>query len=255
MPITKKYKKIVIGNWKENPSTHEAAKNIVKNIKRVASQVTKTITVLCPPSVFLSDLGKGEQPYSKGAQDVSVFEGGSHTGEVSAEMLKDSGVEYTIVGHSERRKMGETDAMVASKIVALHFARVTAVMCVGEDNRDSGGQYLDILKNQIKHSLAGVEKKNLSHLIVAYEPVWAIGATQAMSPADVHETAIFIKKTLADLFGHDYVTKIPILYGGSVNFRNAGEIVGEGHVDGLLVGRESINPEGFNEILKVVDTI
>ncbi len=255
MPITKKYKKIVIGNWKENPSTHEAAKNIVKNIKRVASQLKKTITVLCPPFVFLSDLGKGEQPYSKGAQDVSVFEVGSHTGEVSAEMLRDCEVEYTIVGHSERRKMGETDAVVANKIVALHFAGVTAVMCVGEDNRDSGGQYLDILKNQIKHSLAGVEKKNLSYLAVAYEPVWAIGATQAMSGADVHETTIFIKKTLVDLFGQEYVTKIPILYGGSVNFRNAGEIVRDGHVDGLLVGRESINPEGFNEILKVVDAI
>lgn len=255
MPITKKYKKIVIGNWKQNPTTHEAAKNIVKHIKKTASELKKTITVLCPPFVFLQNLGKGEQPFSKGAQDVSVFESGSHTGEVSAEMLKDCEVEYTIVGHSERRKAGETDAMVASKIKALHFAGVTAVMCIGEDNRDSGGQYLDTLKNQIKHSLAGVEKKNLSHLVVAYEPVWAIGATQAMSGADVHETAIYIKKVLADLFGHEYVVKVPILYGGSVTFRNAGEIVKEGHVDGLLVGRESINPEGFNEILKVVDAL
>ena len=255
MPIIKRYKKIVIGNWKQNPSTHEAARTIVKNIKRVAASLQKTITVICPPFVFLNDLGKGEQPFSRGAQDVSVFESGSHTGEVSAEMLSDSGVEYTIVGHSERRKMGETDAMVADKVKALHYAGVTAVMCIGEDNRDSGGQYLNTLKNQIKHSLAGVEKKYLSHLVVAYEPVWAIGATQAMSPGDVHETALFIKKTLADLFGVEYVTKVPILYGGSVNFRNAGEIVGEGHVDGLLVGRESINPEGFNEILKVVDAL
>lgn len=255
MPITKRYKKIVIGNWKENPSTHESARHIVKSIKRMAGQLRNTITVLCPPFVFISDLGKGEQPFAKGAQDVSMFESGSHTGEISAEMLGDSGVEYTIVGHSERRKMGETDAMVAGKVRALHFAGVTAVMCVGEDNRDSGGQYLDTLKNQIKHSLAGIEKKNLSYLVVAYEPVWAIGATQAMSPADVHETAIFIRKVLADIFGQDYVTKIPILYGGSVNFRNAGEIVGEGHVDGLLVGRESINPDGFNEILKVVDAL
>lgn len=211
--------------------------------------------IMCPPLVFLSDLGKGEQPFKKGAQDVSIYDSGSHTGEVSAEMLRDSGVEYCIVGHSERRAMGETDEMVSKKIRALHDAGVTAVVCVGELERDPAGAYLDTLKNQIKNSLASVEKKNTSLLVIAYEPVWAIGATTAMSGADVHETGIFVKKTLADLFGHDYVAKVPILYGGSVTFRNADEIVREGHVDGLLVGRESVNPQGFNEILRVVDAI
>lgn len=255
MPITKRYKKIIIGNWKQNPNTHEAAKHIVKGVKKTIPKLLKTEVVLCPPLVYLSDLGKGEQPFSRGAQDVSVYDSGSHTGEVSAEMLRDSGVEFCIVGHSERRKMGETDEVVSKKVQELHRAGVTAVVCVGEEVRDPAGAYLDTLKNQIKNSLAGVEKKNTSLLVIAYEPVWAIGATAAMSASDVHETGIFVKKTLADLFGHEYVAKVPVLYGGSVTFRNAGEIVRDGHVDGLLVGRESVNPQGFNEILRVVDTI
>lgn len=254
---TKKNKKIIIGNWKENPNTHDAAKAIVKDIKKVASKLTKTEVVLCPPYVFLGHCTskKGSMPFFAGAQNVSVFESGSHTGEVSAQMLKDSGVSYVIVGHSERRKMGETDSDVSKKVQALHNVDIRAVVCIGEEKRDHTGAFLDTIKHQIKDSLIGVEKKNLENLVIAYEPVWAIGANAAMSTDEIHETSIFIKKTLADIFGHEYVSKIPVLYGGSVNFRNASQIVHDGHVDGLLVGRESVNPLGFNEILKSIDSL
>jgi triosephosphate isomerase len=120
--------------------------------------------------------------------------------------------------------------------------------------RDDQGAYLDFLKNQIKNSLAGFPKKSLSKLIVAYEPVWAIGAKEAMTPAIVCEMAIFIKKVLSDMYGQDEVASVPVLYGGSVNFRNAADIVKLGGVDGLLVGRESINMAGFPDLLKAVDS-
>jgi triosephosphate isomerase len=114
---------------------------------------------------------------------------------------------------------------------------------------------LDILKTQIKNSLNKVAKKNIGKLIIAYEPVWAIGAKEAMSPTDIHEMSLFIKKVLADIYGHDEALSTTVLYGGSVNFRNAGDIIIKGEVDGLLVGRESINSAGFTELLKVVDSL
>ena len=121
--------------------------------------------------------------------------------------------------------------------------------------RDSHAIYLETLKNQIKNSLVKVPKKLISQLIVAYEPVWTIGAKEAVEPAIIEEMAIFVRKVLSDIFGQENAIKTPILYGGSINFRNAPEIITRGKVDGLLVGRESVNTPGFVELLKAVDAV
>ena len=245
-------KKIVIGNWKMNPTTLEQAKKIIADIKKSAGKVKNVVVVACPPFPYVGLVGSKGQLFS-GAQNVHFEDSGAYTGEVSASILVDLGLKYVIVGHSERRKMGETSDVVAKKAAATAAAGMTAVVCIGESVRDAQGDYIEPLKEQIKQSLQGFTKKSLSKLIVAYEPVWTSGAKEAMTPALIHETVIFIKKTLADIFGQHETSNVPILYGGSVNFRNAADIITLGEVDGLLVGRESINPPGFADLLKAVD--
>ena len=130
---------------------------------------------------------------------------------------------------------------------------IKPILCFGEKERSEDGSHLDFLKNQIKNSLNKVSRKNINNLIIAYEPIWAIGAKDAMQPSDIYEMTIFIRKVLSDLYGHDDAVATPVLYGGSVNFRNASDIFIKGQVDGLLVGRESVNISGFKELLKAVE--
>jgi triosephosphate isomerase len=250
--MKKKY--IIAGNWKMNPQTVEEAKRIATQVKKVAIKTKKIETVACPPFVY-SNLIKVDDGFSLGAQDVYFEQAGSFTGEVSAEMLRSIGAKYVIVGHAERRKMGDTDVVVAQKLNAAVEAGIQPILCVGEKERDQNGDYLGVLKNQIVTSLGKLARKDVKQLVVAYEPLWTIGATSAMTPADVHETALFIKKVLSDTYGQEYALQVKILYGGSVTFKNAKDIVALGQVDGLLVGRESVNPEGFNLILKEIDAI
>jgi len=248
-------KKLVVGNWKMNPATLEEAKRIARKARRTAAGLARTEAVACPPFTFISAVAfKKKTPhFGLGAQTVSFEEGGPHTGEVGALMLKDIGVAYVIVGHSETRAAGDSDASIARRVKAVLDAGMTPILCVGEKSREESGAHFDFLKEQIKNSLAGIARHHGRDIVIAYEPVWAIGAKEAMKPEDVREMTIFVKKTFADIFGSDQGIKAPVLYGGSVNFRNAADIMRIGQVDGLLVGRESINIAGFTELLKAVD--
>ena len=259
----KRSKKIVIGNWKMNPANVAHAKRIIAATKKTSRTLERTTVVMCPPFPFITyalprgtGMTNSKDP-KVGAQDVYFEEGGAFTGEVSASMLADMGLSHVIVGHSERRKMGESSEVIAKKALAAASLGMVAVVCVGEDVRDQDGAYLNAIKEQIKGSLGGFSKKFITEgkLVIAYEPVWAIGAKEAMTPAAVHEMSIFIKKVLSDIYGQDEAVEVPILYGGSVNFRNAADIISQGDVDGLLVGRESVNQPGFSELLMAVDAL
>jgi triosephosphate isomerase (TIM) len=252
------HKKLIIGNWKMNPVTVEEAKKIAGRIKRIAPTLSSTETVIAPPLPFVTACSarKEIKHFHIGAQSASVETvRGPYTGEVSAEMLGDLGVEYVIIGHSEQRARGESDAIVARKIKAVIDAGLVPIVCVGEVARDESGAYLDVLKNQIKHSFADVPLASAKSIILAYEPVWAIGAAEPMKNEDIHESSIFVKKVFSDIFGADAGLKVRVLYGGSVNYRNAPDIISIGMVDGLLVGRESVNAPGFVGLLKAVDNI
>lgn len=241
-----------------NPGTLEEAKKIAGKARRLAGSLNNSEIVIVPPFPFIKSCisNKKTGHFHVGAQSVSTEPGvGPHTGEVSAAMLLDIGVEYAIVGHSEERAMGDSDDAVSKRLLAAVAAGMTAILCVGEKNRDEGGIYLEELKNQIKNSLANVPKKYVGKIILAYEPVWAIGAPEAMNPEQINETSIFVRKAFADIFGSDQGLKARVLYGGAVNFRNAYEIVTVGQVDGLLIGRESINMPGFAELARTVDRI
>ena len=237
---------------------------MARKFKKAAAKLVHTEAVICPPLPFITSCagrlapsGKLNAPhFHMGAQVASTQEeSGPHTGEVGAHMLRDIGVEFVIVGHSEQRKRGDTDDVVAARLKAVLDQGMTPILCVGESVRDESGAYLDALKNQIKASCGDLLKKSAKSIIVAYEPIWAIGAAEAMKPEDVYETSLFIKKVFADLFGADMGLKVTILYGGSVTYRNAPDIIAVGKVDGLLVGRESVNAPGFVEMLKAVDII
>ncbi|MCX6718960.1 MAG: triose-phosphate isomerase, partial [Candidatus Taylorbacteria bacterium] len=173
---------LVVGNWKMNPATVAEAKSIAKKIKTVSSRLQKTEAVICPPSAFISACAPrlSVRNFFIGAQSVSVESGvGPFTGEISIEMLKSLGIQYIILGHSEQRARGETSAMVSRKMKNALEAGITPVFCVGEMNRDQDGSYLEPLKAQIKESLEGIPKKYAKDIVIAYEPVWAIGAKEA----------------------------------------------------------------------------
>jgi len=247
----------VIGNWKMNPASLEDAKRIAKKTRSVAASLRHTEVVACPPFVFISAAAsrKPAEHFSLGAQSVSIAEGGAHTGQVAAAMLKSLGVEYVITGHSEERAGGDSDDAVSKRIVRVLESGMTAVVCVGEKSRDESGAHFDFIRDQIKNTFADVPLNKARSIILAYEPIWAIGAKEAMAPEQIYEMSIFVKKVFADVFGQESAMKLKVLYGGSVNFRNAAEIIGTGKVDGLLVGRESVNMPGFVELLKAVDRI
>jgi len=252
-----KQKKIIIGNWKMAPKSLVEAKAIFQENKKVANKMLNVQTVMCVPYIYLSELKKiaTGQRCSLGAQDVSFEKEEAHTGEISASQLKGVGVQYVIVGHSERRAAGESNEVVSKKVLVAINSGLTVVLCVGEKKRDENGECTKYVKTQLLESLAGVTKKNMENLIVAYEPVWAIGenAEREANPEDVLEMSIFIRKVLADAFDKKISENLPVLYGGSTNQKNAEGFFTEGKVNGLLVGRASLKPAIFTKIINIAN--
>lgn len=248
---------LVVGNWKQHPAGVDDAKRIARRTRLVAGRLAHTDVVACPPFPFLHVCAsrKPGASFHIGAQSVSVDDEGAHTGEVAAGMLRSLGAAYAIVGHSEQRAAGDSDETVSRRLARALSAGLTAILCVGEKARDESGAHFDIIREQIKGSLAGIPEGKARSIILAYEPVWEIGAKEAMPPEQIYEMSLFVKKAFADVFGPEAGLKVKVLYGGAVNFRNAAGIITTGQVDGLLVGRESVNMPGFTELLKSVDAI
>ncbi len=241
-----------------NPDNRKEALKIFEGIKK-SSQRRRSKVVVCPPFVYLSDISSGRLPksLSLGAQDCFWKESGSFTGEISPTQLADLRVEYVIVGHSERRAMGEEDEVISKKINALLSADLKPIICIGESRRDKDGEYLQFLESQLSFAFDEVTPVHLDKVIVAYEPVWAIGKTEeeAITGHSLHETVILIKRFLARKYGKERGFSVPVLYGGSVSPRNAEEILKEGNAEGLLIGRESLDPKSFSEIIDLADSI
>jgi len=247
-------KKIIVANWKMAPASFESAKKTFRAIKKTADKLHNVQTVVCPPVLYLRELGASVTGHRTvlGAQNAFWNEEEAHTGEHSPDMLVRVGAKYVILGHSERRALGESDVMIREKVRACLLSGLYVIACVGEKERDAHGGYTKFIANQVRQSLPKIKmgKQLLGNIIVAYEPLWAIGkkAKRAASVEDAVEATIFIKKTLVGIFGKDAVN-IPILYGGSVNDQNAGEFLEQESVNGLLVGRASLDPETFSRIL------
>lgn len=247
----------MIGNWKMNPTTIGDAKRLFVDIKKIARQ-HKTRVTIALPFPYIADLRKlvTGQFVSIGAQDAHFARSGTYTGEVSPLMLKSLGVSHVIVGHSERRASGETNEIVAKKLAAVLKAGMTPVLCVGEEKRDSSGKYLGVIEQQLRTAFTGVSQNQMTKVVIAYEPVWAIstgdGKGKTATPHDALEMKLFIQKFLTDKYTRKIAEKACIIYGGSVNAKNAKELLEEGQVDGFLPGGASLKPKELASILKTV---
>lgn len=238
--------------------SRKEARETVGGIKKVIAGLKKTNVVLCPPVVYLENLvGKKAGKLKFGAQDVYWEEKGAHTGSISPLMLAEAGAEYVIVGHSERRAGGESGEIINLKIKAAMKAGLGVVLCVGEKDRDTHGHYLKVLETQLKEALLKMPPRLSEKLIIAYEPVWAIGkdATGVETPEGFMHNAIFIKKILSKIVGKKRAMEVPILYGGSADAKNAESFLKDGGADGLLVGRASLSARDFGEILKIAEKV
>ena len=236
----------------------ETVKAFVTALKRRPQLLLKADVVIAPPFTLIPTLAQAvgkTKTIRIGAQTVAPLSEAKQTGGVSAKMLKVFGVSTVIIGHSERRSPpaggGESDDSIREQIKRTHEAGMTAVLCVGETERDPHGAHFGVIERQLSHVL---KDKVIGKLIVAYEPVWAIGKTagSAEQPSEIQEMVIFIRKTLADLLGRELGVKVPILYGGSVEGSNAKELLTDGGVGGFLVGHASSEVSSFIEIITAI---
>ena len=252
--------KLIVGNWKMYPKTLIEAKKIFTEEKKTARLLKKTKIVSCPPALFIEPLSRsalGTKAVSLGAQNCFFEDEGARTGETSPLQIASVGATYVILGHSERRALGETDEVIAKKAIQANKAKLTVILCVGEKKRDEAGTYFNEVREQMRKSLTGFPSDAVKRLVIAYEPIWAIGANaiRPATPHDFHEMSILIKRHLVEQFGKTAGFKVPILYGGSVDEKNAEGFLKEGAADGLLIGRVSLDSERFGTILKLADKL
>ncbi len=235
-----------------NPQTLIEAKRIFTTFKKTKRDDKGVAVVFCPPFTFINDLHKsytGNKIFF-GAQDVFWKEEGSYTGEISLKMLQSVGSKFVIIGHSERRSLGENETLIAKKLSETIKFGMNAVLCIGEPTRDINGKYLHILKEQIFSALENLDAVSLKKIIIAYEPVWAIGeGNTAMDTHDLYQTILFIKKQIIEKYDRKIGESISVLYGGSVDSENAFNLMKEGGIDGFLVGRNSLNAFEFAKII------
>ena len=247
-------KPIIAGNWKMNKTPSEARELVSALIPLVKD--AKCDVVVCAPAVdfaAVSEVIKGTN-IKLGAENMHWKESGAYTGELSAAMLKESGVEYVILGHSERRQyFGETDATVNQRVLAAVKAGLTPIICVGEKKEEREAGYTNALVTyQTQIALSGLTADEVKHVVIAYEPVWAIGTGKTPTPEDVEEVHAAVRKVLAKKLGKGVANKMRILYGGSVKPSNAKEFLSLPDVDGALIGGASLKAQDFLAIAKSV---
>lgn len=242
------FMKTIIANWKMYVGARECVELARATLSALGDREGSSEVVLCPPFVALADVGRiiAGSRVALGAQDVFWETQGAFTGEISVSMLKDSQVSRALVGHSERRALGETDAMVNKKIRALLAGGIIPVFCVGETalERDSGKAEETVIR-QLQEGLNGVSLQKEHRLFVAYEPVWAIGTGRRAEASDVVEIHKTIRKTVSDLLS----SPVSVLYGGSVDEKSASAFLREPEIDGVLVGSASVRADAFAGIL------
>jgi len=248
---------IVAANWKMHKTHLEAIQDVQKLSYMVDKQDTERVeVVVCPPFTALravqTIIEADKLPFALGAQDVHWEDKGAFTGEVSPPMLGALRVAYVIVGHSERRQhFGETDATVARKLRAVFRHDMTPILCVGEtDDQREAGRATEVVTAQIREDVSKVGPDEAARLVIAYEPVWAIGTGKACSPADAGEAIRAIRDVLETMFSTDVGETVRIQYGGSVKAGNVREFMTHPEIDGALVGGASLDPEEFALIVK-----
>lgn len=246
-------KTIIAGNWKMNKTSLEAI-DLTNALNRELSDVTDVDVVICPAFTVLSEINEllTDSNVKLGAQNLHWENSGAFTGEVSASMLKSVGCGYVIIGHSERRQyFGETNETVNKKVKAALKNGLAPMVCVGENLKErEQKETFDIVRNHIEGSLAGLTTEEMKNIIIAYEPVWAIGTGKTATPAQAQEVHAFIRELLLKIFGNAVAAETKIQYGGSVTPENIADLIAQNDIDGALVGGASLKAESFIKIVK-----
>ncbi len=241
--------KYLVANWKAYVTDKKEASILFKKTSEEAKKNYSEV-IICPPYTFLSDFKKGKNVHL-GVQNIFWEDKGAYTGEITLPMLKGFGVEYVILGHSERRAyFSETDEMINKKVKAVLKAGFKVILCVGEKERKEKNIIPEIVARQVRADLKRVPKNKLKNLMIAYEPIWAIGTGSSDTPENAYQAALYIRKTIAELYKNDKLGKnIKFLYGGSVNSKNILDFLNYIGIDGVLVGGASV---GYNEFKKII---
>jgi triosephosphate isomerase len=250
-------KKFVIGNLKMNlQSIEERAAYLVRMSEELKNKKLDDVEiVLCAPFVHLEGFKKWKnKKVKRGAQDVFFEEKGSFTGEISPLMLKNLDCEYVIVGHSERRKyFGENGAVINGKIQAALKMGLRPILCVGETLEErENDRAMQIITSQVTESLQMVSSTKMKHLVIAYEPIWSVGADVVPSSNEIMGAKLLIRKILHELVGKRSAEEVPIIYGGNVNAKTVYQVCLEAEMDGVLVGRDSLDPKEFVKIVEMI---
>lgn len=253
-------KNIVAGNWKMNLNFEEGVSLFSEIVNMVKDEVIgKQEVIVFSPFIHLNTISKladTANNVSIGAQNIHQAESGAYTGEISASQAKSVGAEYVILGHSERRAyFGETDAILAEKVDAALKNSLFPIFCIGEtkDERESG-RFFDVIKSQLENGVFHLDAEHFGKLILAYEPVWAIGTGLTASPEQAQEVHAFIRQVLADKYGAEVAENTTILYGGSCNPSNASTLFSQKDIDGGLIGGASLKSRDFLEIVKTFNS-
>ncbi len=251
-------KKIVAGNWKMNMDYSEGI-SVFSEIVNMVRDERKgdQIAVICAPYIHLNSLAQLSSGIVKiGAQNCHQHESGAFTGEISAKMIKSTGCEYVIIGHSERRQyFAETDALLAEKTNIALKNNLTPIFCIGEtlDERNNGSYY-QVLKSQLEHGIFSLSAEDFAKVVLAYEPVWAIGTGLTASPEQAQDIHAFIRAEIEAKYGWTLADDTTILYGGSCNAKNAPELFAQHDIDGGLIGGASLKSRDFTDIIKALNS-
>jgi triosephosphate isomerase (TIM) len=250
-------KKILAANWKMN-LTHVEAESYVEAFLNELGEVNDVEIVIIPPFTSIPTLAEASEraPFIRiGAQNLHWEKSGAFTGEISATMLRALFVKYVVIGHSERRSLfGETDEMVQKKVHTALEAGLRPIMCIGESlSERESGSCQKVLHRQVEQGLKGVSADHLPEIVIAYEPVWAIGTGRTASPAQAEEVHAFLRSLLAELFDQTAADRTRIQYGGSVKPENAEELMREPNIDGALVGGASLDAHSFARIVRATE--
>jgi triosephosphate isomerase (TIM) len=251
-------KPFIAGNWKMNLTRSESVA-LARELANKVGPVSKVDVAVCPPSVYLDAVGQAVEgsAVALGAQNMYHEANGAYTGEISASMLDDVGCRYVILGHSERRHvLGETDADVNRKLLAALDVGLTPIVCVGETLQErEAGKTQQVVREQFDGSLAGLTAAQAARIVIAYEPVWAIGTGKVATPAQAEEVHAELRKLLENRYNTDIAAGVRIQYGGSVKADNAAELLAQPNIDGALVGGASLKADSFLGIVSAAESL
>ncbi|GMX58382.1 MAG: hypothetical protein MCSN_0360 [Candidatus Microsyncoccus archaeolyticus] len=249
-------KYLIIANWKCNPGNERQAKQLFQVYKKQMRSCKNINLVVCPPFIFFSNLKEKFKNIFLGVQDC-FYKEGAFTGEVSSQMIKSCGANYVIIGHSERRNIfKETDEEINKKVKSVLDNKMTPILCIGESEKQrEEGETFEVIKRQIGEGLDKINRDKIKNVVLAYEPIWAIGTGESAEPEKMQEVKIFIKKLINNKYGAKTSELVKIIYGGSVDSNNINSYLSTSQMDGALIGGASLKKDEFSNILKKVNSL